>query len=78
MNYKDESGILTLAGEKPKILSAHDEGREVYRIHWDPICRGTYFMTSKILPIYHEDLRTDDLEIAKERAKRRYRELKAA
>lgn len=79
MKYKDESGILTTAGEQPKIISAHDKGKEVYRIHWDPIHRGTYFLSSKTLPFQHIDLRTDNLEIAKERAERRYREhLRAA
>ena len=78
MDYKDESGILTIAGEKPKIMAAIDNNIEVYRIHWNPFCRGTYYMSSKTLPFNQIDLRTDDIDEAKRRAERRYNEYKNA
>ena len=78
MTYTNESGILSSEGEPPKILAAHENKKEVYRIHRNPFARGTWFMSSFSLPFYMIDLRTNDIEEAKKRAKIYYEDYKAA
>lgn len=78
MTYTNESGILSSKGEPPKILAAHENKKEVYRIHRNPIIRGTWFMSSFSLPFHMIDLRTNDLDEAKRRAEIHYKDYKAA
>ena len=75
--YVNGSKYMIFKGEPAKIWNVYENNKKIYTIHRNPFCNGTWFFSSKAFGVSLVDLRTDNLETAKERAERQYSELTA-